>query len=196
MPLSALMNKNWGITGNNSNSNLKCPDFEEYVGVLDVMKNEGDHMLPADVFILLFCDQLLDEITFQTNLYATQKGKPFKCITKDELKVFLGINILMGIKRHRSYRDCWSPSELLRDHYISSLMSLNRFSWILSHIHVNDNALMPQKGEPGYDKLYKIWPVIDSLKSTFKKYYAPTQNQAVDECTLYISVTNSHSGLK
>jgi hypothetical protein len=62
------MNKNWRITGSNSNSNLKCPDFEECVGVLDVMKDEGDRMLPADVFILLFCDQLLDEITFQTNL--------------------------------------------------------------------------------------------------------------------------------
>jgi hypothetical protein len=84
-----------------------------------------------------------------------QKEKPYKPVTRDELKVFLGINILMGIKRPRSYRDCWSAHEELRDPYISLLMTLNRFSWIFFHIHLNDNTFMPGKGQPNYDKLYK-----------------------------------------
>jgi hypothetical protein len=57
----------------------------------------------------------------------------------------------------------------------------------LSHIHVNDNTLMPKKGEPGYDKLYKIRPVIDSLKSTFKKYYAQHKTrQWTNACCIFL----------
>jgi hypothetical protein len=90
--------------------------------------------------------------------------------------VFLGINILMGIKRSRSYHGCWSTHEELRDPYISSLITLNRFSWILSHI-LNDNTLMLRKGQPNYDKLYKIRSLTDYLKKTFRENYAPTRDQ-------------------
>jgi hypothetical protein len=125
------------------------------------------------VFLVLFGEDIIEHITFHTNLYAMQKDKPFKPVTKDELKVFLGINILMGIKRPCSYHDYWSTYEELRDPYISSLMTLNRFSWILSHIHLNDNKLMPRNGQPNYDKLYKIRPFTDYLKKTFKENYVP-----------------------
>lgn len=40
---------------------------------------------------------------------------------------------------------------------------------------------MPKKGEPGFDKLYKIRPFIDGLKTKFKQYYSPTKEQSVDE---------------
>jgi len=44
----------------------------------------------------------------------------------------------------------------LHDSYISILMTVNRFGWLLSHIHLNNNSLIPKKNQPGYDKLYKI----------------------------------------
>jgi hypothetical protein len=47
---------------------------------------------------------------FQTNLYATQKqdGLQFQPTDNKEMKQFLAINILMGIKKLPSYKDNWS----------------------------------------------------------------------------------------
>jgi len=59
-------------------------------------------------------------------------------------------------------------------------MPLNRFFSLLSHIHLNNSA-MPRKGEPNYDKLYKIKPLLVSLSKTYLKYYKPSEKQAIDE---------------
>jgi hypothetical protein len=40
---------------------------------------------------------------------------------------------------------------------------------------------MPKKGQSNYKKLYKIRPLIDYVK-ILKENYAPTGDQAVDEC--------------
>jgi hypothetical protein len=154
--------------------------FCEYLGVLGKEK-EGDKLQPVDVFLVLFEDKLIEHIAFQTNLYATQTGKTFKIVTKEEMKVFLAINLLMGIKRPRSYHDCWSSHDELRDFYISSLMPVKIFSLILSNIHANDNSVMRGKGDPNFDNLYRIRPVINSLLETFKENHAPTREQAIDD---------------
>lgn len=83
----------------------------------------------------------MEEIVFQTNLYAMQEGKHFTPLTLEELYKFLAINLLMGIKRLPSYRDYWSSFEDLHDAYISKQMSVKRFSWILSRLHLNDNTV-------------------------------------------------------
>jgi hypothetical protein len=46
----------------------------------------------------------------QTNLYATKKqggGQQFQPTDNKEMKQFLAINILMGIKKLPSYKDYW-----------------------------------------------------------------------------------------
>jgi hypothetical protein len=40
-------------------------------------------------------------------------------------------------------------------------MSVNRFSWFLSHLHINENLLAPKRNEPNFDKLYKVRPLLD-----------------------------------
>lgn len=61
-------------------------------------------------------------------------------------------------------------------------MSVNRFSFILiHHLHLNDATKEPKKGEPGYDKLYKIRPLLDNLSETFRNSWEPNQNQSIDE---------------
>jgi len=53
----------------------------------------------------MFPDNLIDIILFQTNLYAQQAQKPCTTAIKQELKSFLGLNIVIGIKRLPSYKD-------------------------------------------------------------------------------------------
>jgi hypothetical protein len=143
-----------------------------------------DASSPFDVFSCLFPEELISHITKQTNLYALQKFEDpikFKKTTNDEIKIFLGINVLMGIKRLPSIRDYYSSNDEIRDHYISSLMSRNRLMWILGNVHLNDNKKQPKKGEKDFDKLYKVRPFLDKLLETFQFYYESDEHQSVDE---------------
>jgi hypothetical protein len=102
----------------------------------------------------------------------------------NEIVTFLGMNILMGIKRYPSYRDYWSTSLDLHDDYISSLMTVNCFGWLLSSLHLNDNSVMAKRGKTGYDKLYKVQSFLKKFQENFQKYYHPHKIIAVDECMI------------
>ena len=60
-------------------------------------------------------------------------------------------------------------------------MTLKRFLFILRHLHLNDNAKMPAKETDQFDKLYKLRPLIDHLKSTCPRLYNPSRNISIDE---------------
>lgn len=136
---------------------------------------------PPQIFLCLFSDSLIDTIIKQTNLYSQQSRNSFVETTKEEILKFIGINIIMGIKRSPSIRDYWSANPQLHDSYISLIMPLNRFFSLLSNLHLNDNTFAPKKDQPGYDKLYKIRPMLDQLSHNFLKYYKPFRNQSIDE---------------
>ncbi|KAJ8957320.1 hypothetical protein NQ314_006569 [Rhamnusium bicolor] len=125
-------------------------------------------------------DQLLDH-----NLYAAQghitSGKKYTQTDINEIKVFLGINILMGKKHLPSYRDHWSSGPHLHDYFISNLMSVNRFGWLLGNLHLNDNISMPRRNEPNYDKLYRLCPYLSSLEESFQSCLHLHEHVAIDE---------------
>lgn len=156
------------------------PDFCAEAGPSDDILSL-EEKTPISLFLALFTSVLMQEIVFQTNLYSTQEGKQFTPLTLEELYRFLAINLLMGIKRMPSYRDYWSSFEDLHDNYISKQMSVKRFSWILSHLHLNDNSMKPKYGEKNYDKLFKVRPFLSTLGETFLSAIKPGQNQAIDE---------------
>lgn len=138
---------------------------------------------PLDIFMLLFSEELLQKLVFETNLYAFQNntGNTYLPTTYNEMRCFLGLNILMGIKHLPSYKDYWSAREELRDHYIASCMSRNRFGWFLGNMHLNDKSVEPKKGEPSYDKLYKLRSMLERLSENYARFYKPTRCQAIDE---------------
>lgn len=146
---------------------------------------------PLGYFLCLFTDEFIDVLVFNTNFYAHQKQKKFEPATSQSMKIFLAINLLMGVKDCPSYKDCWSANPQLRDQYISSLMPVNRFSWFLAHLHLADNNLQPKKNDFFYDKLYKVRPLIDSLSKTFLLHYNPNKNQSIDESMIRFKGRNS-----
>jgi len=105
------------------------------------------NITPLKIFLKLFPEDLFELIVFQTILYATQKNKPYKSISVKEIKIFFGIYRVMAMKKLPSYRDYWSTSSDLHDYYISPLMQMNRFRWLLGHLHLNYNSV-PKKGRP------------------------------------------------
>ena len=154
------------------------PPFTEETGP----KNFSDDIQnPGEVFLCLFSEQIIQLIVEQTNLYIKHKGMVSEATTSEEIMKFLGLNILMGMKRLPSYRDYWSTNLQMNDPYISSVMPVKRFSFLLSNLHLNDTSKEPKRNEPGYDKLYKVAPFLDIVSETYKHFYNPTKNQAIDE---------------
>ena len=60
-------------------------------------------------------------------------------------------------------------------------MSSRRFELILRFLHLNDTSSAPTRGEPGYDKLYKVRPFLDILLTNFRNKYVPNQQISIDE---------------
>jgi hypothetical protein len=71
-------------------------------------------------------------------------------VSAEEIRAFLGISLYMGITRKPSYRDYWSNEPDLHDSYVSQLMPVKRFSFLLSHIHLN-NSVQPCRDSPNFD---------------------------------------------
>lgn len=113
--------------------------FEEACGPADFVKHL-DTPQPGNLFRLFLTDDLIEHTVFQTNLYAEQthlqSGKQYLPYNKSEIELFLGLNLIMGIKRLPSYRDYWSSALDLHDPYVSFKMTVNRFGWLLSNFHL------------------------------------------------------------
>ncbi len=60
-------------------------------------------------------------------------------------------------------------------------MSSRRFELILRFLHLNDSSRQPQRGDPDFDKLYKIQPFMKLLIQNFKNNYIPYQHLSIDE---------------
>ena len=114
-------------------------------------------------------------IVHNTNLYSVQKNG--KCVNtmSDEIKTFIGMNILMGIVRLSRYDSYWSRA--LRYPAIADLMSLKRFEQLRRFIHVVDNYSYDTSVN---DKLFKIRPLINAVRNECVKI-EPEEYHAVDE---------------
>lgn len=112
----------------------------------------------------------MSRIVYQTNLYATQRGKNLN-LKSDKLLVFIGINFLMGYHRVPSVKDYWSAADDLNVRPVVAAMTRSRFMDIL-YLHLNVNSLITPLIK---DKLFKLRPFIDimmnvTIKTVYKGY--------------------------
>ena len=79
----------------------------------------------------MFSDDLLDEIVYQTNLYARQQNvnTTFK-LEKHELMVFIGIVLYMGVNTLPSIEDYWGTYTRVAQ-VADSMSSTTALSWVI-----------------------------------------------------------------
>nr|XP_027237951.1 piggyBac transposable element-derived protein 4-like [Penaeus vannamei] len=79
-------------------------------------------------------------------------------MAKQEVKVYLGILLIMGFVELPSYGDYWLTNLILRHHII------------------------PEEGAPlPEDRLWKLRPVVDALNDSFQTTFIPGKEIATDE---------------
>ena len=153
---------------------------------------------PYEYFKQFVTNELLEEITFNTNLYNTQQATKgykravkrrgstetscteIKPVTQQELQQVFGIILYMGVHKLPSRRMYWGNKTYVP--LTANTMSRNRYEEILSVFHFNNNEdAAANPTDPNYDKLFKVKPLIDHFRRVFKGIVVPETMQAVDE---------------
>ncbi|XP_076035777.1 uncharacterized protein LOC143021873 isoform X2 [Oratosquilla oratoria] len=146
------------------------PPLPEYEHTLpDVIET------PFQYFSKYFSSQFIDHITYQTNLYATQKdiNTTFKT-TSDEVMNFRSILIYMGIVELPAVSDYWAMETRIPQ--VADLMSSKRFMLMKRLVHFNDNSHI----HGSIDRFYKVRPLFSFLNTSFRSE-PQTPKQSVDE---------------
>lgn len=140
-----------------------------------------------DIFKLFFNDDLINLIVHETNVYANQVLQSTRIsrnsrlnnwtdTNSQEIQVFFGIFIWMGLNVRPALSDYWSNDPLYKNDFISNLMKRNRFELLMRMLHFNDNQIPNQN-----DKLVKIRPFLTLLKNNIQSVYSVGENMVIDE---------------
>eukprot|EP00111_Clytia_hemisphaerica_P021996 TCONS_00064679-protein len=143
-----------------------------------------------DFLELYLTDKFYNEIVRETNRFAAQfiESNPDKeesryvgswsDVTKEEIKAFLALIIMMGIVHKPDVNSYWSLDELLSTPSFSTIMNRDRFKLILKFLHFNDNSTYDPQ-DPDRDRLHKVRPILDILRNRFRTVYNPGKTLAL-----------------
>jgi hypothetical protein len=156
--------------------------FDSFVGPVNPLASDST---PLEYFKEIVGDKTFAHIAEQTNLYAEQNppGDSYKwtATCAEEIMLFIGMLLTMGIHRLPAIPDYWSKSSILGVHCVSKCMPLLRFKALMRCLHLNDNSKAPLPGEANFDKLYKIRPLYNIVQHNSLNKYMPHRENAVDE---------------
>lgn len=136
---------------------------------------------PHEQFEKFFDDELLQHICDESAKYAALREKPNPNITVNELRVFIAIFIISGYNYHSSFRCMWSQDDDLNNVLVTNSMRRNRFEEILVCLHFEDSRKCGTRDNPNPDKMWKLRPITDHIKSKMIQHFHPEQNLSYDE---------------
>ena len=161
---------------------LSSGRYPEYLGIEGPRDVDDPQTRTALDFLLkLWPEVLLDLIVEETNRYGARSSK-WVNVNREDIMTFLGLIVLMGIKRLPRISDYWSSDLNFCCNLppLTRFMSRTRFWQIWSHLHVVDNGKLSSR--EGLTRKFK--PVLDILSQTFFANYSPGQELSVDEAMI------------
>ena len=148
---------------------------------------------PIEFFYFFLDDEFSNLVVSQTNLYAEQFSSTtisrnsrlvsWKPVDIKTIKKYIGLCLLMGLVSKPKIADYWKTSGPTKTPEFGKIMARNKFQSIRAFMHFADNTTIKKRNEDGYDRQFKIRPIIDLLTTKFCKYYMPSKELSVDEMT-------------
>eukprot|EP00731_Ephydatia_muelleri_P013820 Em0007g1130a len=144
---------------------------------------------PAEVLSFLFVNELVETIVDETNMYAERMMEPakiakWKQVEMQEIKAYLGFNMLMGLVQMPEVEDYWKTDPHFYYAPIATRISRTRFKEITRYLHFTDNTSLVPRGQRGHDKLGKVRPVITAVSSALLSSYNMGKECVVDEAMI------------
>ena len=171
---------------------FKDSQYHEIEGCNYRMKEDSTCL---DFLELYLTDEIMTLIVNETNRYAEQflavniisaqnsYLSLWEATTVPEMKTFIGVILLMGIIYKTQIFLYWSTDPFYNTPIISEIMNRNRFYLLLlKFFHFNDNEdTNYNANDENRDRLHKVGPLIDLLRSRFRSVYTPGKHLSVDE---------------
>ncbi|KAH8041755.1 hypothetical protein HPB51_017575 [Rhipicephalus microplus] len=148
--------------------------------ILSPRVSAAEAKTPLSMFTKLVDEDLIEHLTFETNRFRVQSNRTrVKPVTLEEMRKLLGMILYMSVVYMPFRRMYWS--RLLRQSHIADCMPRNRFDEVISLFHACNNDTEKKKEEDGYDKLYKVRPLLSRLNYNFQGAAKMEDCLAVDE---------------
>ncbi|OXA56616.1 piggyBac transposable element-derived protein 4 [Folsomia candida] len=155
----------------------EAEDFQESVFVRDPEVNDASS--PYFILRRFLTEEIIQEIIYQTNLYARQTNIPkWTNLSVQEFWVFFALNILMGVVRKPTLQDYWSTNSLIATYSFGDSMSRDRFLQILRALHFV-NLEDPELNQT--DRFHKLGSILSRILANFKNFVNPGEFLTLDE---------------
>lgn len=131
---------------------------------------------PIDFFMRYVPEELFQQMSDMTNLYATQKNVArFPATSVQEIKKFIGVHITIGNLQFPRARMYWSSKYGIS--LIKEALAINRFFKLRQTLHLVDITARPEGNQ---DRLWKVRHLYDSIRKRCQELSLET-NLCVDE---------------
>ena len=154
---------------------------------------------PIDYFKLFFTDPIIEHIVKCTNDYVRieinkkRRTKPNYIdpqwsldgsdnLTCEELYAYIGCCVIISVNPSQQLHHIFSSEPYLNNMGIQNIFTL--FTKIGHYFCVSVKSLEPPRDSDSYDKMYKIWPIVEHLNKVFPKYYHYGPHVVLDESTV------------
>lgn len=134
------------------------------------------NMNAIELLELFLDDEVINFLVDESNKYALFINSPDPHITLDEMRCFLGILVNSGYNSVPSRRSFWDSGEDLKNQMVYKAMRRDRFESIMRFLHCSDNTKLDKA-----DKMTKLRPFINLLKSRFIHHFVPEREIDYDE---------------
>lgn len=110
-------------------------------------------------------------------MYSVAKTGKSMNVTDVELKQFFGLNLLMGCISNPRLRMYWQNGIVLNK--VIECMSRDRFLALRTNIHFVNTVTIPEEAKT--NKLWKVQPVVDAVRTTCAKLRCDFGYYSIDE---------------
>ncbi|XP_048015513.1 piggyBac transposable element-derived protein 4-like [Megalobrama amblycephala] len=147
----------------------------------------ADSHSPMSLFKLFFSESAVSNLCHNTNAQAARalaKGRKYSWtdVSVDEMYRYIGLVFYMATVKMSSIADYWRQDSLFSLPLPATVMSRDRYCTIWKMTRKMTKKKMTKKrGTSEHDQLFRIRPLLDTIRIACKTFYHPRRNLAVKE---------------
>ncbi|XP_045891389.1 piggyBac transposable element-derived protein 4-like [Micropterus dolomieu] len=161
--------------------------------------NSNNTYKPLELFKLFFSNDAARTLCQHTNKQAAKNiaiGKKYSWTDIDiqEFFKYVGLTFFFALVKLDNIQEYWKKNTIFSVPFPANVMARDRYRAISWNIHMSDPEKDVEndrkKGTPDHDRLFRLKPLLDTIKHACKAFYHPRQNISIDERTV---ATKSHT---